>query len=433
MIVRDEETRLPACLASTTGLFDEIVAVDTGSVDRTREVARSFGATVIDFPWRDDFSAARNAALSECSRDYLFWIDADEVLPQRARYRIRRLLHEIADDNTIYIMNEVSNRADGRAQAGYDVTLSPRLFPNHRGARWERRVYEHVFPSLVACGLRPVATNVDIAHRVSYRPTHVIQRFQRNQRLVEIELAEDPKDPVALYNFGLSQHMAGLYSGNRKQSALAQQCLERLVERFAPDGKDPERSELKASAYLLLACVYRTQLRFSESLRTCACGRARYPRHIGLLGFEADLLHDLGLWQEAQERWRIIPEVRQYRHDVATWYREFGAVVSARVNYAYSLEQTNQCYEASAVWADLARNHAGMFDAIPGLRRTLRRILLDAMCHPRLFLEGLNEAFGSRKRNALVKLAAVIPSKTSEPVSSRKTEPLELGKRGTES
>ena len=65
MIVRDEENNLSRCLESVQGLFDEIVVLDTGSKDRTIEIARSFGARVFDFVWVDDFAAARNAALAQ--------------------------------------------------------------------------------------------------------------------------------------------------------------------------------------------------------------------------------------------------------------------------------------------------------------------------------------------------------------------------------
>ena len=61
-IVRDEENNISKCLSSVAGLFDEIVVVDTGSKDRTREIAAEFGARVFDFVWVDDFAAARNAA-----------------------------------------------------------------------------------------------------------------------------------------------------------------------------------------------------------------------------------------------------------------------------------------------------------------------------------------------------------------------------------
>jgi glycosyltransferase involved in cell wall biosynthesis len=71
------------------GLFDEIVVVDTGSTDRTAEIAREFGARVFDFVWVDDCAAARNAALARAKGDYAFWLDADDVIdpPQRQRFR----------------------------------------------------------------------------------------------------------------------------------------------------------------------------------------------------------------------------------------------------------------------------------------------------------------------------------------------------------
>ena len=87
MIARDEQNNLPRCLASVRGLFDEIVVLDTGSKDRTIEIARSFGARVFDFVWVDDFGAARNAALARAKGDYAFWLDADDLIepPERAK------------------------------------------------------------------------------------------------------------------------------------------------------------------------------------------------------------------------------------------------------------------------------------------------------------------------------------------------------------
>ena len=80
MIVRDEQENLPTCLESVRGLFDEIVVLDTGSKDRTIEIARSAGARVFDFVWVDDFAAARNAALARATGDFAFWLDADDLI-----------------------------------------------------------------------------------------------------------------------------------------------------------------------------------------------------------------------------------------------------------------------------------------------------------------------------------------------------------------
>ena len=78
------------------GLFDEIVVVDTGSVDRTKEIAREFGAKVFDFVWIDDFAAARNEALAHATGDYAFWLDADDVVEPGEREKLRALLGGLA-------------------------------------------------------------------------------------------------------------------------------------------------------------------------------------------------------------------------------------------------------------------------------------------------------------------------------------------------
>jgi hypothetical protein len=78
MIARDEERCLAAALASVAGLADEMALADTGSADRNREIARACGARVVDFPWCDDFAAARNEALRHPTGDRVFWLDLEK-------------------------------------------------------------------------------------------------------------------------------------------------------------------------------------------------------------------------------------------------------------------------------------------------------------------------------------------------------------------
>ena len=98
LIARDEEAHLPACLASAAGLFDETVVVDTGSADRTRAGAAA-GARVCDFPWADDFAAARNESLRHATGAWASWLDADERLDEDNRGKLRALLAGLTDDN----------------------------------------------------------------------------------------------------------------------------------------------------------------------------------------------------------------------------------------------------------------------------------------------------------------------------------------------
>ena len=90
MIVRDEEEVLGRCLDSVRNLVDEIIIVDTGSADRTKEVAAAYTDQIYDFVWIDDFAAARNYALEKGRMRYLLWLDADDGDPCRRDRKISR-------------------------------------------------------------------------------------------------------------------------------------------------------------------------------------------------------------------------------------------------------------------------------------------------------------------------------------------------------
>src|SRR5215467_136999 len=104
MIVRNEEQHLAECLECVADLMDEIVVVDTGSTDRTRDVAGRFGARVFDFPWVDSFAAARNESLRHATGDWIFWLDADERLTPPNRTKLRRLFAGLGRENKAYGM-----------------------------------------------------------------------------------------------------------------------------------------------------------------------------------------------------------------------------------------------------------------------------------------------------------------------------------------
>src|SRR5580658_1936052 len=104
MIVRNEEASLRECLASVEGLWNDLVVVDTGSSDGTKAVAVAHGARVFDFPWCDDFSAARNESLRHALGDWVFWMDADDRLRSGSRPKLQGLLSELPDASDGYLM-----------------------------------------------------------------------------------------------------------------------------------------------------------------------------------------------------------------------------------------------------------------------------------------------------------------------------------------
>ena len=92
MIVKNEEANLAACLDPVAGLVDEIIVVDTGSSDRTKEIAAAHDAVVADFPWCDSFAAARNECLRHATGQWIFWLDADDRLDERNVQKLQRAL-----------------------------------------------------------------------------------------------------------------------------------------------------------------------------------------------------------------------------------------------------------------------------------------------------------------------------------------------------
>ena len=91
MIVKNEEKILERCLSCLADLMDEVIIVDTGSTDRTKQIASKYTDKIYDFQWEDDFSAARNFAFSKATGDYIYSADADEVLDEVNRERFRAL------------------------------------------------------------------------------------------------------------------------------------------------------------------------------------------------------------------------------------------------------------------------------------------------------------------------------------------------------
>jgi tetratricopeptide (TPR) repeat protein len=102
MIVKNEEAMLAQCLESVSGIVDEIIIVDTGSEDRTVEIAKRYGARVYHHPWENDFSLARNQSLGYATCDWIFILDADEVLVKEDFAKLRLSTH-IPDMNVISV------------------------------------------------------------------------------------------------------------------------------------------------------------------------------------------------------------------------------------------------------------------------------------------------------------------------------------------
>jgi tetratricopeptide (TPR) repeat protein len=288
-IVKDEEANLPHCLASVAELVQEIVVVDTGSTDATKEVARRFGAKVYDFAWCDSFAAARNETLRHATGDWIFFLDADDSVDEDNRRKLRALFAGLGDELAAYLMRQHSwPDAVGGATLVVDQA---KLFRRDPRLRWEYRVHEQILPSLLRLG--GVARTTDIVfHHSGYQDPRLRRRkLERNRRLLLLDQAERPDDPLTLFNLGTLHLDLG-------QFAEAAAFLQRSLDR-APAGYS-----LLPRLHGLLTCGLHRLGREQEALAACRRGRAAYPDEGDLLFWEAQLLGETGAEAEAEANWR---------------------------------------------------------------------------------------------------------------------------------
>ncbi|MFP3886608.1 glycosyltransferase family 2 protein [Priestia filamentosa] len=142
MIVKNEEEVLNQCLTSIAHLCDEIIIVDTGSTDGTKEIAQKFTNKVIDFKWIDNFSAARNFAFSHATKDYIIWLDADDILLKADQEKLKMLKQTLSNDiDFVSFIYNIAFDEYGNPTFSYRRN---RLVKRAKGFTWKGVVHEYL-------------------------------------------------------------------------------------------------------------------------------------------------------------------------------------------------------------------------------------------------------------------------------------------------
>jgi tetratricopeptide (TPR) repeat protein len=195
MIVKNEEAVLDDCLLSIAKIVDEIVIVDTGSTDRSREIAKAHGARLIDYPWTGDFAAARNTALDASCGRWILYIDADERLAPVERAAVERML--AAPDL-------VAVRPWFRPKTGFTLYREYRLFINDPAIRFQGIIHEKMTPDIDRAvaerGLRVLDVDLRLEH-VGYDGPQE-HKHRRNLPLLQAELALRPENAYNWHHLG---------------------------------------------------------------------------------------------------------------------------------------------------------------------------------------------------------------------------------------
>lgn len=142
MIVKNEEDRIGKCLSSVENAVDEIVIVDTGSTDNTKEVVEQYTKNIYDFKWIDDFAAARNYSFSKATKEYVLWLDADDILLEEDRERLIKLKSEL--DSSVDCVNFQYHYAFDEEGKPSLVFQRERLVKRSRKYQWVGFIHEYL-------------------------------------------------------------------------------------------------------------------------------------------------------------------------------------------------------------------------------------------------------------------------------------------------
>ncbi len=176
LIVKNEEKILARCLDCLVGVADEIVIIDTGSTDNTKEIAARYTDKVYDFAWIDDFAAARNYSFSKATMDYIYVADADEVIDDENQLKIRNLKQAILPEIDIVQM-KYANQLQYNTTYNYDMEYRPKLYKRLRNFTWVDPIHESV-------ALEPIIYDSDITILHLPDSNHASRDFSTFQKAI---------------------------------------------------------------------------------------------------------------------------------------------------------------------------------------------------------------------------------------------------------
>ncbi|MFD0681481.1 MULTISPECIES: tetratricopeptide repeat-containing glycosyltransferase family 2 protein [unclassified Paenibacillus] len=212
MIVRNEQDTLERCLESIRSVVDEIVIVDTGSTDQTKEIAGKYTGPVFDFKWIDDFAAARNFSFAQATMDYILWLDADDVLLADAHQKLHRLKQTL-DPEVDVVSMDYHCAFDQQGEPNLIVRRN-RLVKRSKNYQWQGAVHE----DLVINRDCLLDSDIAITHKQVHGPS------DRNLKIYErLLLAGRPLSPRDIFHYARELHHHQMHE---KAIEFYLQCME---------------------------------------------------------------------------------------------------------------------------------------------------------------------------------------------------------------
>jgi glycosyltransferase involved in cell wall biosynthesis len=292
MIVKDEEEMLPRCLEAIHDVVDELIIVDTGSTDRTVEIAESFGAKVLHHEWTGDFAEARNISLDAATGDWFMYLDADEVLVREDAQKLRELAGHVWREAIFFTETNFT----GDLQDGTAVNHNAlRMYRNRPEYRFEGRIHEqiaHTLPSSMPERIEQPTVRIEhYGYLGAVRDAK--EKSRRNIELLERQLSDGDISPFLCFNLGSEYAAAG----------DAEAALEQFQQSWDLLGKDSSWSDYGYVPSLTnrLVKALRTNKRYEEAVARAKEGLEIFPGFTDLLLEQAHCAREQGDLEGAAE------------------------------------------------------------------------------------------------------------------------------------
>lgn len=321
MIVKNEELTLSRCLECLKKIADEIIIVDTGSTDDTKEIAAKYTDQIYDFEWVDDFSAARNFAFSKATMEYIYSADADEIIDLKNQQKLMELKQCLLPQIDIVQMY-YTNQLEYGTTYNYDKEYRPKLFKRVRTFFWSEPIHERV-------NIEPVIYDSEI--EIIHKPH---EYHGKRDFLIFQKLQQEGKE--------LSAHLFSMYArelwivGDQEDFLLAEPTFSTQVE-------IQKNQKTLVEGYCVLARIYRLKGQERDFFRCCT-------RFIGdsaasELCFELGEFY-LGAYEEASMQ-KALEQAAAYLEEAVLWFYHaaFEAEPALNLDYGrkYPIEKLIVC------------------------------------------------------------------------------------------
>jgi len=304
MIVKNEEKHIRRALEWAKPVAYEQIVIDTGSTDKTVEIAEASGAKVLHFKWIDDFSAAKNFALEQASGNWIAFLDADEYMSAEDANKMMEKLNKLGQftgpEKSVCILRTPMLNVDDKGTAT-DVYLHSRIYRNVKEIRYHGRIHEHISEY----GKMEVADDISIIHTGYAESEHKEKnKTERNITLLRKELENDPDSILIkayLADSLRSKYILENYSNKKDEEEVAT-LFKEVIEN---NEKIPDFLKKKAYMYHI-GKIWGNPDETEQCEKLCKAGHEQFPDDLDIGYYYSFMLNSSGKYETA---WEILKKL----------------------------------------------------------------------------------------------------------------------------